>query len=226
MHLINEENKIIAMKSSIPTASVLVVISLAAGFMLYPKMPGEMASHWNMEGKADGYAPKIWGLYMLPALTAIMLVFFSIIPCIDPLKKNIQAFRNHYEDFIVVFTAFMLYVHALTLAWNYGIAFDMRQMLSPAFGALIYFAGILTGNAKRNWFIGIRTPWTLSSEQVWEKTHKIGGRLFKIAGVIALLGFILPEYALWLVLAPVLATAAYTFIYSYLEYRKNDLPGS
>ena len=96
----------------------------------------------------------------------------------------------------------------------------MTQMLAPAFGVLFYYVGILTQNAKRNWFIGIRTPWTLSNEEVWDKTHKFGSKLFKISGIIAFLGLILPDFAIWLMIVPVIITAACTVIYSYVEYRE------
>ncbi len=96
----------------------------------------------------------------------------------------------------------------------------MGQFLIPALGILFYYAGILVENAKRNWFIGIRTPWTLSSEKVWDKTHKIGGKLFKIAGIIALLGILFQKYALFFVLVPIISVAIYTIVYSYFEYQK------
>jgi uncharacterized membrane protein len=90
----------------------------------------------------------------------------------------------------------------------------------PALGILFYYCGILIENTKRNWFIGIKTPWTLSSEVVWNKTHKIGGKLFKVVGIIAFLGIIFPNYAFFLILFPVIAVSIYTVIYSYFEYRK------
>ena len=98
----------------------------------------------------------------------------------------------------------------------------MVQMLAPAFGVLFYCLGILLGNAKRNWFVGIRTPWTLSSDVVWDKTHKMGGKLFKAAGVVAFLGVLVPAYALLLVIVPVIAVAVYTFVYSYFEFVKQS----
>lgn len=100
----------------------------------------------------------------------------------------------------------------------------MIQLLVPAFAALFYYCGVLTEQAKRNWFIGIRTPWTLSSERVWEKTHKICGKLFKIAGVIALVGILFQRSALFFILAPVILVAAHTIIYSYIEYLKEAKP--
>ena len=94
-------------------------------------------------------------------------------------------------------------------------------MLSPAFAILFYYCGVLIEHSKRNWFIGIRTPWTMSSEKVWDKTHARGGKLFKIAGFIALLGIILPEQAIFLFLGAVLVFVAYLFVYSYVEYKKS-----
>jgi uncharacterized membrane protein len=86
---------------------------------------------------------------------------------------------------------------------------------------LFYYLGILVENAKQNWFIGIRTPWTLSSEKVWNKTHKIGGKLFKVAGLIAFAGILFQDYAIYFVLVPVILIAVYLVIYSYFEYQKS-----
>ena len=88
------------------------------------------------------------------------------------------------------------------------------------FGILFTYIGFLLENAKRNWFVGIRTPWTLSSERVWEKTHKIGGKLFKLAGIASFAGFFFQDYALYFILIPVFAVAIYSFVYSYFEYQR------
>jgi uncharacterized membrane protein len=80
--------------------------------------------------------------------------------------------------------------------------------------------GILTENAERNWFIGIRTPWTLSSERVWKRTNRLGGKLFRIAGITAAFGAFFPEFAIYFILVPVIAVAGFSIIYSYMEYQK------
>jgi len=208
------------MRKTIFVAMGLVLISIASGVLLYPKMPENIASHWNMNGEADGYSSKAAGVFLLPALSALLLFFFLIIPKIDPLGKNIESFRNYYDGFILSFTGFMSYLYLLTILWNAGYRFNMSQALSPAFGMLFFYLGILTENAKRNWFIGIRTPWTLSSDAVWDKTHRIGGKLFKAAGIISLLGAFIPQYAILLVLVPVISVSAYSFVYSYVEYSR------
>lgn len=197
----------------------LILLSLAAGLLLYPLLPDRVASHWDIRGEADGYGPKMF-VFFLPALSAIILGFFLLIPKIDPLGKNIEGFRKYYDLFILSFIGFMSYLFLLTILWNTGYTFNMSQMLAPAFGVLFYCLGIALGNAKKNWFVGIRTPWTLSSDIVWHKTHKIGGKLFKAAGAVAFLGVLLPAYALLFIIVPVIAVALYTVVYSYVEFGK------
>ncbi len=202
---------------------VIVLISLVIGVILYPKMPDTMASHWNQHDQVDGYMSRFWGVFLMPVVMLLILVMFIIIPKIDPLKKNIEKFRPHFDGFILLITAFMLYIYNLTIAWNLGYRFRMGQFMTPALGILLFYCGVLIEHAERNWFIGIRTPWTLSSEKVWKKTHALGAKLFKGSGVIALIGAILPDYIVWLILVPVLLSTGIVVVYSYLEYQK--LPG-
>jgi len=200
--------------------AVILLLSFVTGIYLYGQMPDMMASHWNISGEVDGYMAKFWGLFLVPLISAGLLLLFIAIPKIDPLKTNIGKFRNYYDRFVLLVMSFMYYVYLLTILWSMGMKFNMIQFLSPALAALFYYCGILLSKAKQNWFIGIRTPWTLSSEKVWNKTHRIGGKLFKAAGMIALLGVIMPDYAIYLVLLPVILFAVYTILYSYLEYNK------
>jgi len=179
-----------------------------------------MASHWNAQGQVDGYLTRFWGLFLMPIISMGLLALFTLIPKIDPLKANIEKFRKYFDGFIILMMFFLFYVYILTLLWNIGLRFDMGQLMIPALGMLFYYAGILMENAKRNWFIGIRTPWTLSSERVWDKTHKIGSKLFKIAGIIALMGVFFPQYMIFMIMIPVISFSIYTLVYSYFEYQK------
>jgi uncharacterized membrane protein len=198
----------------------LILLSFIIGIYFYPQMPEKMASHWNFQGEVDSYISKFWGLFLFPLiLIGIALLFFAI-PKIDPLKANIEKFRKYYDRFFILFGAFLLWIYLYTILWNLGIVFHISIALSPAFAILLYYLGILCENAKRNWFIGIRTPWTLSNEKVWEKTHKIGGKLFKITGLIALLGVFFPKYFLFFIFLPIILVATYTIFYSYFEYQK------
>ncbi len=208
------------MKNAVKISFALILIAFAIGIYLYPSMPEQMASHWNTKGEVDDYLPKFWGLFLMPIIALACLLLFAVLPRIDPLRNNILKFIKYYEWFIIIFTAFLFYVYLLTIGWHLDYRFDMGAMLAPAIGILFIYIGVMTENAKRNWFIGIRTPWTLSNENVWKKTHKLGGKMFKAAGVIALFGLVFPDYSVWLILVPVLSAALVSVVYSYFEYQK------
>jgi uncharacterized membrane protein len=198
----------------------ILILTFAAAIVAYPYLPDRLASHWNASGEVNGYLPKLWGLFIVPVISAALALLFLAIPRIDPLRKNIEKFMDAYEQFITIILAFLLYVSLLTILWNTGMRFSISQVLSPAFGVLFYACGILIGKAKRNWFIGIRTPWTLSSERVWDRTHAVGGKLFRVAGVLALGGILLPGIAWLFILGPILLASIYLVIFSYLEFRR------
>ena len=198
----------------------MVIILFAVGIYAYPQLPDTIASHWNAQGQVNGYTSKFWGLFLLPIISVGLVLLFVAIPRIDPLKANIEKFRTFYDRFIVLFMIFFLYFYLLTILWNMGVQYNFNQVLAPAFGGLFYYTGVLTEHAKRNWFVGIRTPWTLSSENVWNKTHAIGAKLFKIVGVIALLGVLFPNYTIFFILVPVLVVAGYLIVYSYVAYQR------
>ena len=199
---------------------VIIFTSFIIGLLVYPSMPVKMASHWNSAGQVGGYMSKLWGVFLMPILALGMFVVFLIIPHIDPLKKNIKKFKKYYDNFILFMIVFLFYINILSLFWNSGSRFDMGKAIIPAIAILFYFIGILVENVEPNWFIGIRTPWTLSSKKVWKKTHEKGATMFKGCAVISFIGVVAGTYAMWFVLVPVIATAVYLFVYSYLEYKK------
>ncbi|WP_269848953.1 SdpI family protein [Methanosarcina horonobensis] len=166
----------------------LVLLSFLLSIYFYPQVPEQMATHWNSQGEVDGYMSKFWGLFFMPLVITSLAVMFLIIPRIDPKKENIEKFRKYYDGFIVILILFMIAVHLQILLWNAGVQISPNAILPVGIGLLFYYIGILTENAERNWFIGIRTPWTLSSDRVWKRTNRLGGKLFKIAGIVAVFG--------------------------------------
>ncbi|VVB59450.1 SdpI/YhfL protein family protein [uncultured archaeon] len=198
----------------------VIFLSFIIGIYVYPSMPALMASHWNAQGEVNGYMPKFWGLFLLPLISVGLLLLFVAIPRIDPLKENIAKFRKYFDGFVALIILFLFYIHILSLYWNLGARFNFIAATVPALSILFYCVGILLEHTKRNWFIGIRTPWTLSSERVWDNTHAIGGKLFKIAAIIGLFGAVFERYAIWFVLAPVVFVVIYTIVYSYYEWKK------
>ena len=209
-------------KTSTITSFVLIAIALIVGLVLYARLPDPMPSHWNAAGQVDDYMPKFWGVFMMPLVTVVLTGLFLVIPQIDPLKANIAKFRGAFNWFIVAFVAYMLYVHALTLAASLGFQFNMTVMLLPVVGLLFIGAGYMMRQAKRNFFIGIRTPWTLSSETVWDETHKLGSKMFMIGGAVTIVCAFLGENGIWLMLVAMLAVAFVPIVYSYILWRREN----
>ena len=209
---------------SVRKSEILIVgialFSFVIGVYYYPQMPEQMASHWNAKGRVDDYLPKFWGLFLIPVTLVPLALLFIAIPRIDPLRENIEKFRRYYHGFVILFMILMIFVYFQTILWNIGIEISPNAYLPMAAGIMFIGVGILCENTRRNWFIGIRTPWTLSGDKVWDKTHRVGGKLFKVPGVIAIVGIFFQSYAVYFVLIPALLVAAYTVVYSYFEYKK------
>jgi uncharacterized membrane protein len=203
---------------------VLLMIAAAtvAGILLWNQLPDPMASHWNINDQVDGYISRFWGVLMLPLVSVGTFVLFLVIPSIDPLKANISEFRGVFNLFIVLVIGFLIYLYGLTLAWNLGYTgFRMSGAMLPAIGLLFICIGFMMRQAKRNFFIGIRTPWTLSSDTVWNETHRIGAVLFMISGTLAFIGsFFGGMAAFWIMLVPLLSSTIFLLIYSYVLYRR------
>lgn len=200
----------------------VVVIMFVAGAIAYPYLPDQIASHWNMQGVADDYMPKLWGVFLFPFITAFIYVIYLAIPFIDPLKGNIASFRKHYDLFWILTFLFFLYIFALTLVWNLGYEFSFTAFMVPAIAVLFFGVGVMLEKSKRNWFVGIRTPWTLSSDVVWDKTHKLGGKLFKVSSLLILIGLLFPQQSIFFIVFPAVVIAIFLLIYSFVEYKKQE----
>ena len=201
---------------------ILIIFTFFLGIFLYPKMPSLMAAHWNAQGEINGYLPKIWVLFTMPALSGILFLFLVLIPKIDPLRENIKKFGKYFDEFVFTMILFLSYIYVLQIFWNLGYSFNIMRLLSPAFAILFFVTGILVKNSKQNWFIGIRTPWTLSDKKIWDKTNKLGGELFQFSAVLSLGGALMPHLAIYFVLIPVVFSSFFIIIYSYIIYTKSN----
>ena len=209
-------------RTTIIIVLLMIVGATLAGLLLWNRLPDPMASHWNINDQVDGYMSKFWGVFLLPLISLGMLVLFLVIPSIDPLKANIAQFRETFNLFIVLIAGFMIYLYGLTLAWSLGYTnFNMSGAMLPAIGLLLVFVGFMLRHAKRNFFIGIRTPWTLSSDSVWNETHRLGAALFMISGILAFIGgFFGGMTAFWLMFVPLIGSTIFLVAYSYILYRR------
>jgi uncharacterized membrane protein len=200
----------------------IALVAAAASVLLAPELPERMASHWNAAGQPDDTMARSTVLVGGPAMVAGIVVLFEVVPRIDPLGANIADFQRAYDAGAVLVAGFVAYTYGVVLAWNLGYEFELLTALAPAMAVLYVGVGFLIERAERNWFVGIRTPWTLSSERVWRRTHDLGGTLFKAVGVLALGAVVVPEYGIYFVVAPAVAVAVIGTVYSFVVYQRLD----
>lgn len=209
------------MKKLILISTIIVIALFIAGFYFYTILPDTIITHWGAAGEPNGYMSKLLGVFLFPLIILAMLLLFIFLPKLDPLKKNYKKFMTYYDSFILVFVLFMSYIYTISIIWNLGIQIPIFLALIPAIGFLFIYIGIILRHVKQNWFIGIRTPWTLSNEKVWLKTHELGSNLFIISGIITIAGILFPpSYMILFILVPVIASSILLYVYSYLIYRK------
>jgi uncharacterized membrane protein len=201
---------------------ILLLAVLGVGFSLWtaPRLPAQVPAHWNMAGQVDGYQPRAMALWMIPVMGLALGLLLLYLPFIDPLRANVDRFRGAYNWLIVGLGVFLLFLHGITLLAGLGVALNVTWLMILAMALLFFGLGFLVERAQPNWFIGIRTPWTLSSPTVWAKTHRLGGLLFKLSAALMLVGLAFPpQVGFYFTLVPLLAAALTTVVYSYFAYR-------
>jgi uncharacterized membrane protein len=205
-------------------AAIALVLIIMAGMTIvaYPVMPDAVASHWNAAGDMDGTLPKFWGLILIPLLMYGFCALFAALPRIDPLKINYPKFQASYEGFILVFSAFLFVIQLQIILWGLGVPLSPNLVMPVMIGILFIAIGFLLEHAEPNWFVGIRTPWTMSSDSVWKKTHQKGAMLFRLAGVVSMIGVLAGTHAYLFILIPVIAVALSLVVYSYTEFKKEQ----
>ena len=198
----------------------LIFLSFGLASLSYPFLPSRIASHWNYLGQVDGYSSKFWGIFLLPIVMLVAFVCIKFFQRLDPKAENIKKFETNFNSFLFTFNIFFFIVFLFTLLWSLGIHLYINKLMALLFTFLFYSVGTLMKSTKQNYFIGIRTPWTLHSEIVWDKTHALGGKLFQVLSGFCLVGLLYPNYLIFLMFIPLLIFVTYIFIYSYLEFKK------
>ena len=200
---------------------VLVAAAFIASAVVYPNLPERIPTHWNLAGEADDWSDKSFGVWVIPLVMIFMWALMRFLPAIDPRGSNYAKFGGAFEAIMISVMAFMLGFHLVALAAARGYPVDMARVLPIGVGLLLVVIGNLLPRARPNWFVGIRTPWTLSSDRVWEKTHRFGGRVFVAGGlIIAASALLAGDWTRW-VLGCVVAICSLTVgLHSYLEWRK------
>lgn len=198
----------------------LVLVAVVSAFVVFPMLPSRVPVHWNAAGDVDRFGEPEQAAFIFPGMMALVLLVFVLIPKIAVFKENLKAFEKHYWALAFLLEFFFAMFFVLTLAPNFGFDFKMSQPILVLVALLIAVIGVMMPSFKRNFFVGIRTPWTLANDEVWDKTHKLGGKLFIAAGVLAAVIAFLPGQNVFIAIAPILVAVVVVFVYSYFVFSK------
>lgn len=202
-------------------AGTIVLFTFAASAAAFPFLPGEIPIHWDAAGRPDGWTGKWPGAFLVPAVCLGLWGLFAVLPRLDPRREAYRTFRDAYWAVANAVIGFTALVHVLALARGLGWPVPITRVALAGVGVLLVAIGLLLPRLSSNWWIGIRTPWTLESDEVWERTHRFGRGCFVWGGVLAAAAAFLPgEARTWGVFGGVALAAVPPFFYSYLAWRR------
>ncbi len=200
---------------------VVAGIAGVASLWAYPRLPPQVATHWGLGGQPDGYSPKLLAVLMLPVMVLAMRGLVSLLPRIDPKGENYQKFASTYWLIFNGIILFMGLLHLAVLGYGLGAPVRMDRVAAGGVGVLLIMVGNYLTRVQPNWFVGIRTPWTLSSESVWRRTHRVGGWILVAGGALIALTMFLPTGAvLPIFIAMIALVAVVPVVLSYLWWRR------
>lgn len=166
---------------------IVSLVLTGAAFLLsaalYSRLPNRMPSHWNARGDVDSFVSKPFGPFIGPAVMAGLLIVLLALPAVSPRGFRFESFRPAWGIVQAAVLGLLFFIHVLVLLSAMGKPVDMTRGAEAGVGLLIAVLGNFFGKVTRNFFVGIRTPWTLASEEVWLRTHRLGGKLFVLAGL-------------------------------------------
>ncbi|MFH1671799.1 MAG: SdpI family protein [Candidatus Portnoybacteria bacterium] len=210
--------KIFTKREILPLALILLVVLVS--FYVYPILPEKVPSHWNAMGEIDDWQSRDFSVLFFPGVIIGIYILMLLIPLIDPLRKNYQKFILPYFWFRTILVSFLVLIYFYSLWAALGSELNINYLILPAISVLFFSMGFFMPKIKKNYFVGIRTPWTLASEPVWEKTHQFGGKCFMLAGIIFLLAAFFPDYFVQIMILIILVAALLPITYSYFIFKK------
>ena len=181
------------------TSATLVVLMLGASLWTLALLPADaqVPIHFNASGAADGWAPAAVGLLLTPGLAAFVWLLMLKLPVVDPLGANLLRSATAYAAVWIGTVTVLFAAHAMILASALGLAAPVAIVMPIAVGLLLMTIGNAMGKLRWNYTVGIRTPWTIADERVWDKTHRFGGRALVVAGLAITSSAFVPALQPW-----------------------------
>ena len=205
-------------------ALALTAIATAAGLHFTPDLKAPVPIHWGLDGKPDGFAPE-WALMLVgPGGMLATIGIFWIIPWLSPRRFTVDTFMRTYLKLMLIVVTMLGYIFAISLWTGIHGPVGTDRFMAAGLGLLLVMMGNLMGKVHRNFFVGIRTPWTLASERVWHATHRFAGKVWVAGGLLALATALLGVSA-WVTMAVALAALTLPIAYSLVFYKRLERTG-
>jgi uncharacterized membrane protein len=202
---------------------ILLAVPFVYSAIVWNQLPERVPTHFNLHGEADDYSSKLFGAFGLPCFAVVLYFILRYIPQIDPRKKNYEYFSKSYTGIRMVLTIFFVVIYFIILQTALGNANLLQpRLLFTSLCLLFALLGNYFRNIRPNFFVGIRTPWTLENPEVWKKTHELGGKFWfygGLAGVV--MSLLLPENAVvYLFVSLMVIMTMIPVVYSYIIFQK------
>jgi uncharacterized membrane protein len=211
----------IAWKVEVPQWIILAGM-FAGAAIAWPHAPDRIPVHWTINGQVDRYGGRFEGLLLMPLVALGIYVLMLVLPRIDPGRANYARFRGAYNAIRIALLVLFAVFYVVIQLWVWTGHADIALIAPLAMGIVSIVLGAVLGKIRPNWFVGIRTPWTLSSKVSWVRTHRAGGWLFMVVG-LATIGatFISPRLAFWVLIGGLIGGTVALVIYSYVLWRQD-----
>lgn len=199
----------------------ITLLTLVAWLIALPHLPATMPIHWGANGEADGFATKINAMILTVGIMVLIYFIIAFVPRIDPRKENYKYFSKTYNILLNAVLLLFFFVNMSTILQGLGYNVPMSYIAPIMAGLVFIIIGNYLQRVRSNYFMGIRTPWTLSNENVWKKTHRLSGKVFFIGGLLILISAFLPDgYKSVIMWGSIVLCVAIPYLYSYLAYKK------
>lgn len=192
---------------------------LVTAFVVYPHLPERVPMHWGINGEVDRYGSRFAGAFGIPLLTIVIYLGMVFMPAIDPRRANYAKFPTAYRVVRGGLVLFLALIYGVVISSALGCEVNVARVVPIALGLLFIVIGNYLTQVRHNYFLGIKTPWTLASEEIWRKTHRIGGYGFAAAGFLNVIAAFLPiPINFWVAIGSLVGVTVITTVYSALLY--------
>lgn len=205
----------------------IILVQILVALISYPFLPPQVPSRWNAAGQIDGYMPKAINAFLLPAMSIAIYLLIRFIVGLGPrLGQQNQRANMHIVNLILVGELMLfLVIQLVIIAAALHVAIDILFVVNIVLSVFFIFIGNYLGKLRRNFWAGIRTPWTLASDAVWERTHRLGGWLFVATGLLGLIMTFIRPLHVWGMIGVLFIVIVILFVYSYVIFHNLEKSG-